>query len=377
MACWQPRQQKGDRYHQAVALLNLGYGQLVQKRYDAALTWLERVLAFSDLRDLTDLRRRTEQRRDLLLAPGTLRPRHHRAASRPSNATGAAPAGSTSRRSDSSARRTLDAGKDREGVPYLRQALGRVASDAGLCSRCRTLGGKSGRRAHQALTSWTRPSASTTRRSDSRQRQRPERHRLQHVERRRDCAAHRAQLADATRLFAEALATSPTIRAFSGRPTKASRRWRWPAKRRVPDAMRHFAAALDTIEKTRSDLMRTDYKLSYLTRLIDFYRVYVDALVDQGQIERALEIADSSRGRVLAERQGVTSPAGLRPGSLRKTRGRIRHGVSLVLARAGAFVLVGRDAGARPALHASAGAETSRRSSASTRPPSTTSCRIR
>ena len=44
---------KGDRYHQAVALLNLGYGQIVQKRYDAALTWLERVLALTDQRDTT------------------------------------------------------------------------------------------------------------------------------------------------------------------------------------------------------------------------------------------------------------------------------------------------------------------------------------
>jgi hypothetical protein len=64
--------------------------------------------------------------------------------------------------------------------------------------------------------------------------------------------------------------------------------------------------------------MRTDYKLSYLTRLIHFYRVYVDALVEQGQIERALEIADSSRGRVLAERQGVPAAAPATPGDLRK-----------------------------------------------------------
>ena len=31
----------------------LGYGQLIRKRYDAALTWLERALALSELRDLT------------------------------------------------------------------------------------------------------------------------------------------------------------------------------------------------------------------------------------------------------------------------------------------------------------------------------------
>jgi hypothetical protein len=34
-------------------------------------------------------------------------------------------------------------------------------------------------------------------------------------------------------------------------------------------------AALEIVEKTRSDLIRTDYRLSYLTRLIEFYRTYV------------------------------------------------------------------------------------------------------
>ena len=113
--------------------------------------------------------------------------------------------------------------------------------------------------------------------------------------------------------------------------------------------MRHFEAALDTVEKTRSDLMRTDYKLSYLTRLIDFYRDYVDALVDQGQIERALEVADSSRGRVLAERQGVSAPSACSAG-LAHARGRVGHGLPLVLAGALAIVRVDRDAGARADL---------------------------
>ena len=62
------------------------------------------------------------------------------------------------------------------------------------------------------------------------------------------------------------------------------------------------------IERTRSDLLKTDYKLSYLSNLIQFYREYVEALIDQGAIERALEVADSSRGRVLAERQRIASP---------------------------------------------------------------------
>jgi hypothetical protein len=53
--------------------------------------------------------------------------------------------------------------------------------------------------------------------------------------------------------------------------------------------------------------MRTDYKLSYLTRLINFYREYVDALVDQGQIELALEIADSAAAA--CSPNGRASPA--------------------------------------------------------------------
>ena len=70
----------------------------------------------------------------------------------------------------------------------------------------------------------------------------------------------------------------------------------------------HFEAALNIIEKTRSDLLKTDYKLSYLTQLISFYRDYVDALLAQGRTERALEVADSSRGQVLAERQHIAAP---------------------------------------------------------------------
>ncbi len=74
-------------------------------------------------------------------------------------------------------------------------------------------------------------------------------------------------------------------------------------------AARDFEAALHVIEQTRSDLLKTDFKLSYLTQLISFYQAYIEALQRQGLTERALEISDSSRGRVLAERQGVKAPA--------------------------------------------------------------------
>jgi hypothetical protein len=60
-----------------------------------------------------------------------------------------------------------------------------------------------------------------------------------------------------------------------------------------------FEAALTIIETTRAGLLRTDDKVSYLTRLISFYQAYVSALIARGQTDRALEVADSSRGQQL------------------------------------------------------------------------------
>jgi CHAT domain-containing protein len=73
-------------------------------------------------------------------------------------------------------------------------------------------------------------------------------------------------------------------------------------------ASNEYEAALRIIETTRASLAGTDAKISYLTELISFYRGYVSALLEQGEDDRALEVADSSRGQLLAERQGVSSP---------------------------------------------------------------------
>jgi tetratricopeptide (TPR) repeat protein len=77
-------------------------------------------------------------------------------------------------------------------------------------------------------------------------------------------------------------------------------------------AARHFEAALALIEETQAGLLKTDYQLSFLARLVRFYQEYVDALVSRGSIERALEVADSSRARVLAEREGNGAPVARR-----------------------------------------------------------------
>lgn len=135
-------------------------------------------------------------------------------------------------------------------------------------------------------------------------------------------AAGRGQFDEATRLFNQVLATPgapPSIvwDAHYGLAGVAI------AQKQPQRAAKSFEAALDVIEKTRAGLLKTDYKLSYLTQLIAFYHGYVNLLIAQGEVERAFAVADSSRGRVLAERQGAASPerttAALMKGLARKT----------------------------------------------------------
>ncbi len=71
---------------------------------------------------------------------------------------------------------------------------------------------------------------------------------------------------------------------------------------RAADADAEFRTALDLIERQRSQLIREEYRLSYLSSLIEMYQQYVDFLVDRGEVERALEVAESSRARVLDEK---------------------------------------------------------------------------
>jgi len=303
---------QGDRYHQAIALNNLGYGQLVQKRYDAALTWLEKALALTDLSDLTIYA-------DVLNNVGICYSRlgqFDRAAAAQRRAVDRHERGA--RREHEQALGQLGTtyirwNKVREGLPYLRQAL-EVATSAGLTADAGIWSGNLAD-AHIDLGEW-----------EEAERFNNESTRLKTAAGTKDViyntlrtahiAAHRQQLDEASRLFNEGLASGqadPSVRwsAHEGLAHVAI------ARGQPSVAMRHFEAALETIEKTRSEVVQTDYKLSYLTRLIAFYRTYVDFLVDGKQIERALEVADSSRARVLAERQGVAALSDVRASSFR------------------------------------------------------------
>ena len=63
-----------------------------------------------------------------------------------------------------------------------------------------------------------------------------------------------------------------------------------------------FERCLQTIDAARTRLSRTEYKLTFFSRVIEFYQQYVDVLVADGDHVKALEVAESSRALLLSER---------------------------------------------------------------------------
>jgi CHAT domain-containing protein/Tfp pilus assembly protein PilF len=293
-----------DRYHQMLAFNNLGMGQVVRNRVDEALPLFERVLSFTDLEQFTVYAgalanagscyaRLGEFDRALALQRRAV-DIHERHGPRSFLEKALGELGGT----------YILQGDTDQALPHLKRALA-VASDANLTDDA-------------AL--WGRDLASTYAdmgRWDEAERFNEESKRINPPILARklvfntlvsaQIAAGRGRLEEAARLFSEAAAQSDQelgVRweAYAGLAGVA-------LARKQPDrAAHHFEAALEVVEKTRSDLLKTDYKFSFLNRLIGLYRDYVDALVDQGRIDRALEIADSSRGRVLAEKQAAAEP---------------------------------------------------------------------
>jgi CHAT domain-containing protein len=304
----------GDRFQQARALNDLGMGAIVRGRWDEALPRFERVLSFADLEQLSvygaalsnagvcysrlgEFDRALEiQRRSVRL--------HTDRGPRSDFAQALAGLGNT----------LILKGDVRQALPYVRQAW-TVAKEANLEADAALWAGNLAS-ANIDLGDW-----------DEAERFNEEAKRLKAASRTgrlehntlyaAQIARGRGRFAEATQLFESALAQSesdPGVRweAHAGLAAIA-------ITSAQPDrAARHFEAALQTIEKTRSELLKTDYKLSFLTRLIHFYQDYIDALVDQGRVERALEVSESSRGRVLGERNSLAPPARASADALRQ-----------------------------------------------------------
>jgi CHAT domain-containing protein len=99
--------------------------------------------------------------------------------------------------------------------------------------------------------------------------------------------------------------------------------------RRDSDAQAQYQAGIGTIQQEWRKLVREESKLTFLAQLIEFYRDYVDFLVEGGRTGEALQVAESARARVLAEKLGLhQEPSGSRIGELQR-----------VLARSNAVVL--------------------------------------
>ena len=294
----------GDRFKEMRALNDLGMGAIVRGRWDEALPWFERVLSFRDLESTTAYSaalsntgicysRLGEFERALAIQRQSVRI-HTTRGTRADYAQALAGLGNT----------FILQGDARQGLSFMRQALA-VAKESNLQADAALWAGNVAS-ANIDLGDWDE----ATRFNEEAQTLKKSSHTgnlVHNTLSAAQIAQGRGRLDDAERLFEEALAgaaSDPSVRwsAHAGLAGVA-------VARSQPDrASQHFEAALDTIEKTRSELLKTDYKLTFLRRLILFYRAYVDALVDQGRLERALELSESSRGRVLAERNGLAAP---------------------------------------------------------------------
>jgi CHAT domain-containing protein/tetratricopeptide (TPR) repeat protein len=292
-----------DRYHQAFALHQLGMGQLVRNRFDQALPFFEQVLAFSDLSAMSIYAKALSNAGICYSRLGQFERAivvQRRAVDLQSRRPHSAEYEQALGQLGNSYLLEQDF---QNGASYVQRAF-QVARDAGIVEDATVWAGNLAQ-AHIESAQW-----------DQAERYNEEAKRLWATTRRGDTtyydlntakiAKGRQQLDLAGRLF-EALAVrtaSPSVmwNAQLGLGDVAK------TKGDTASAARHYQAALDIVEHTRSELLKTDYKLSYLTQLIFFYQVYVEALVREGLTERALEVADSSRGRVLVERQGGKAP---------------------------------------------------------------------
>jgi CHAT domain-containing protein len=303
---------RGDHYHEAVALVNLGNVHLFRDRFDRALEFLERVIAFKDLESqlvyavalmnagicyqrLGEVERAIDAQRRAVASherPGRPRVFYERALGE---------LGTT----------YLVKGDTSSATMYLRKAMD-VAKQSGLSADA-SLWAANLANAHAQRREW-KQAAEANAEAGRLGGGRPD---LQ-AGIAAEIALGQGHLDEATRLFNDAL---------RGAKDKPSMQWTGHeglgrtaiAAKRPAEAARYFATALDVIERTRTDLLKADYRLSFLTRLLGFYQQYIDLLVDQRDAERALAIADSSRGRVLAERQNVNAPTRVTPVDLRRT----------------------------------------------------------
>jgi CHAT domain-containing protein/tetratricopeptide (TPR) repeat protein len=302
-----------DRYRQVLALNNLGMGFVVRSRYDEALPWFERVHTFEDLAS-TSVYAAAMSNAGLCLARlgdfDRAVAAQKRAVALHESRGAAAPLEQALGELGSTYLLMEDVAL---GVPYLTRALA-VAEAAGLSGDA-ALWARNLAAAHVHIENWDEAEA-----FNERARQLPGGDggkTLFTTLHAADIAAGRRQDGDAVRMFQQILSAPETEAALrwaahDGLATVARNRGE------AREAAVQYDAALRTLEGTRARMGRADDRLSFAARLARFYRTYVDFLVERGDAERALLVAESSRGRVLAEGHGVSAPASATPAGLRR-----------------------------------------------------------
>ncbi len=116
-------------------------------------------------------------------------------------------------------------------------------------------------------------------------------------------AAGRGQFNEAERLFREAMkrpARDPRYTLVA--QTELASLYESHSQPRRAEA--EFQATVASIDRLNSGLIKDDYKFGYLASLMDFYRLYVDFLMAHSRSIQALQVVESSRSHVLAQRSG-------------------------------------------------------------------------
>jgi CHAT domain-containing protein/tetratricopeptide (TPR) repeat protein len=292
----------GFHHHQALALNNLGMGLVVRNRFDEALPWFERVVASRSLDGTTIYGQALNNagicyarlgQFERAVASQQKAIELHKGGRQLDYSQALGELGST----------YLLQGDVSRGAEYLKKAFD-VAAGAGLANDA-AIWATNLAAASVALGQWddaARFNGEAARFQAAGKSTRPPYSTVTEAQ----VAAGRGDDGNAERLFRVALDApdaTPGVKwlAYDGLAQLAAN------ARRPADAARHFEAALQTVEQTRSALLKADYRISFTSRLIQFYDRYVELLLAEGQVERALEVADSSRGRVLAERQNVAA----------------------------------------------------------------------
>lgn len=91
-----------------------------------------------------------------------------------------------------------------------------------------------------------------------------------------------------------------------------------------------FQAIVSASESSRSKLGRDEWKLTFQSSVIPFYQDYVEFLMNAGRVAQALEVAESCRARLLAEKLGLERMA-IRPATAGDFRATARAARAVLL----------------------------------------------